>query len=65
MGSGEARLWEVAPAPLEGSVERIVLWTQVITGMEVDPSGTPHVLDAPTWQQCSQRLKELDGPPTP
>jgi WD40 repeat protein/predicted Ser/Thr protein kinase len=65
LGGGEAQLWDVTPAPLEGSVERIVLWTQVITGMEVDSSGVPHVLDAPTWQQRSQHLKELGGPPTP
>jgi WD40 repeat protein/tRNA A-37 threonylcarbamoyl transferase component Bud32 len=57
-----ARLWEV-PTPLHGSVERIVRWTQVLTGMEADPNGVIEVLDASTWQQRRQRLEELGGPP--
>jgi WD40 repeat protein len=30
-----ARLWEV-PFPLSGTAKRIALWTQVLTGMELD-----------------------------
>jgi WD40 repeat protein/tRNA A-37 threonylcarbamoyl transferase component Bud32 len=59
-----ARLWERL-APLEGGVEQIVLWTQVITGMELDPGGTPRWLDAPIWQERRWRLEELGGPPSP
>jgi hypothetical protein len=58
-----ARLWEVVPAPVEGKAERIALWIQVITGMELDTSGVARVLDAPDWQQRRQRLEELGGPP--
>ncbi len=60
---GSARLWEVAFQPLEGTVERVVLWIQLITGMEVDPSGAVHVFDPETWRQRSQRLEDLGGPP--
>jgi hypothetical protein len=36
---------------------------QVVTGMELDPTGGMNVLDAPTWQQRRRRLEELGGPP--
>jgi WD40 repeat protein/predicted Ser/Thr protein kinase len=60
-----ARLWNV-PVPVEGAVERVVLWTKVITGMELvelDGTGAVHVMDAQSWHQCRQRLEELGGPP--
>jgi WD40 repeat protein/serine/threonine protein kinase len=58
-----AQLWEGVPAPVEGKAERIVLWIQAITGMELDTSGVTRLLDAPDWQQRRQRLEELGGPP--
>jgi WD40 repeat protein len=57
--SDDAQLWPMPPR-IEGEVERILLWSQVITGMELDRSGVARVLDAPTWRQ---RLEELGGPP--
>jgi WD40 repeat protein len=60
-----ARCWDVAPAPVEGEAERIVLWTQVITGMQVEPSGPVRVLDGAAWERRRQRLQELGGPPVP
>jgi len=59
-----ARLWHV-PQSLRGDPERIMLWTQVITGLEVDELTVVRVLDAATWQQRRQRLQELGGPPIP
>lgn len=59
-----AQFWDV-PAPVEGTVERIVLWVQVLTGMELDDEGEAHPLDAATWQQRRQRLQECGGPPRP
>jgi hypothetical protein len=50
---------------MEGEVDRIVLWTQVITGLELDADGLVRVLDTRTWQQRRQRLEELGGPPLP
>jgi WD40 repeat protein len=58
-----ARLWQ-PPAPVEGEVERIVLWTQVLTGLELDADGVTRVLDADAWQRRRQRLDELGGPPS-
>ena len=55
-------LWGV-PVPIEGEVERIVRWTEVITGMELDAEGVVHVLDAATWHERRQRLDQLGGPP--
>jgi WD40 repeat protein len=63
-GGNQAHLW-TPPAPVEGDVERVVLWTQVLTGLELDADGVARVLDGATWQQRRQRLEELGGPPAP
>ena len=62
-GDKTARLWP-APAPLPGEPERILLWAQVITGMEVD-HGAVRVLDASTWEERCRWLDKLGGPPVP
>jgi WD40 repeat protein len=62
--SNKAHLWKL-PVPLSGHVERIVLWTQVQTGLELDADGLARVLDAATWQERRRRLGELGGPPPP
>ena len=54
-----------APAPVAGEPERIRLWIEVITGMELDEEGVIHVLDAATWSQRCLRLNESGGPPMP
>jgi len=57
-----AYLWEV-PDPVEGDASQVLLWTQVLTGMELNGDGGRRVLDAATWQQRRRRLEELGGPP--
>src|SRR5207237_1149031 len=57
-----ARLWPV-PQPLQADPERIEVWVQVITGMELDAGGAVRVLDAEEWHQRKQRLEALGGPP--
>jgi WD40 repeat protein len=57
-----ARLWRVPR--MRGEPERIKLWAQVVTGLEVDELTAAHVLDAATWQQRRLRLQELGGSPT-
>ncbi len=59
---GTARLWPW-PAPVEGSVEQMVLWVQTLTGMELDDDGNVHELDAETWNDRRRQLAELGGPP--
>jgi eukaryotic-like serine/threonine-protein kinase len=64
-GAGNtSRLWHL-PQPLRGDPERIMLWTQVITGLEVDELTAVRVLDAKTWQERRDRLQKLGGPPVP
>jgi eukaryotic-like serine/threonine-protein kinase len=58
-----ARLWQLpTPLPLEAPVERVVLWTQVVTGMELDPNGLTSAMDVQTWQHRCQHLLEMSGP---
>jgi WD40 repeat protein len=56
-----ARLWGV-PVPIEGDLDRILVWVQVITGLELKADGMVSVLDGPTWQQRRQRLEALGKP---
>ncbi len=56
------RLWPT-PGPLEGDVERVSLWAEVVTGMELDDVGTVKVLDTETWRKRRHRLEELGGTP--
>jgi WD40 repeat protein len=60
----KAQLWK-PPAPVAGDVKRIVCWTQVITGLELDANTVARVLDAAAWQERRQRLDQLGGPPGP
>jgi WD40 repeat protein len=52
-----AVLWDV-PKPLEGDPEEIELWVKVITGKERDPAGGVRPLDAATWQEYRQSMKD-------
>jgi WD40 repeat protein len=49
--------------PLTGETERIVLWVQVATGLELDENGAVRVLGVEKWQQRQRRLEQLGGPP--
>jgi WD40 repeat protein len=57
-----AKLWQV-PQPVRGEPERIMLWAQVITGLEVDDLTAVRFLDAKTWQERRHRLANLGGSP--
>lgn len=58
---GTIRRWPIAP-PAEGSVAAIVLWAQVLTGMELDAAEEAQVLDGREWQRRrSQQLDEKLG----
>jgi len=60
---GVAETWRAPTGPLAGDYEKIACWVQVVTGMELDPTGGINVLDASEWQKLRQRLQELGGPP--
>jgi WD40 repeat protein len=59
---GTARLWNV-PHSVSEKVEQIELWTQVISGIEVDDKGVPQVLDGPTWLKRRDSLLALGALP--
>jgi WD40 repeat protein len=58
-----ARLWRFGPGSAEGDSERINLWTQVMTGLELDSNDGIRELTPRTWRERGQRLHELGGPP--
>ncbi|HEV3261203.1 MAG TPA: protein kinase [Gemmataceae bacterium] len=60
--SGELQPWDV-PARLGGTQEQLLLWVQVLTGMELDDAGVLHVLNAETWQERRGRLQQVGGAP--
>ena len=56
-----ARLWRIPH--VHGNPEQILLWPQVLTGLELDEYGLPRALDAASWQQRRRRLEQLGGVP--
>ena len=57
------RLWRI-PAAISGDPQRIRLWTQVVTGMEIrERTSTVEFLDARTWRERGRQLEALGGPP--
>jgi eukaryotic-like serine/threonine-protein kinase len=59
-----ARLWKVQTA-VEGDIDRVVLWSQVVTGAELDDNDGVSLLNAGEWRERSNRLQQLGGPPLP
>jgi WD40 repeat protein len=59
-----ARFWSV-PEPVQGDAERIRLWVELLTGLELDVHGGVRDLPADTLAQRRRRLEGLDGPPFP
>jgi WD40 repeat protein len=57
-------VWK-APSPLPGDVERIRLWVEVLTGLELDAGLGVVELDAKTRRERWDRLQKLGGPPVP
>jgi len=55
-----ARLWKV-PEPISGEPEKIKLWAQVITGMEIDEFGAVRLFDNAEWQNRRARLEKPGG----
>lgn len=52
---GKLYIWRT-PEPMIGSPDELVLWTQVVTGMELDANGTPRFLAPEEWLEHKQRL---------
>jgi hypothetical protein len=58
---GTARLWDL-PSALEGDTERIKLWVQVTSGLELAPEVTVGWLEAPEHQRAFRILTRVAGP---
>jgi WD40 repeat protein/tRNA A-37 threonylcarbamoyl transferase component Bud32 len=56
------RIWKV-PTIVPGSPERLTLWTEVLTGLEIDSAGVIRELDAQEWYRRRDELERLGGPP--
>jgi WD40 repeat protein/serine/threonine protein kinase len=59
---GRIALWET-PRPMQGTPERLRLWAETLTGMELDTEQMIHALDPDEVQRRRARLDELGGPP--
>jgi WD40 repeat protein len=62
MTATRACVWE-SPSAVQGDVERVRIWAQVLTGLELDENRAVRVLDASAWQQRKQRLQLSGGRP--
>jgi WD40 repeat protein/tRNA A-37 threonylcarbamoyl transferase component Bud32 len=63
-GRNIARVWKI-PTPVEGDAERIALWVQSLTGLELDSGDAARALDALAWQARLRDLQQFGGPPIP
>jgi WD40 repeat protein len=61
---GTAGFWEV-PVPVEGDVDTVGLWVQVVTGAEMDSSGGVRSLDPRTLEERRLELRRRGGTPVP
>ena len=52
-------------AARHAEVERLVLWAEFATGLELDADGAVGAMDAARWQERRKRLEELGGVPVP
>jgi WD40 repeat protein len=60
--NGRVAVW-AAHQPVRGRVERVRLWVEVLTGMELGQNGVVRNLDAKTLEQRRQQLRQLGGQP--
>jgi WD40 repeat protein len=58
--SAGARLTEV-PMTMEGDTEQLLLWVQVLTGMELDNHDVFHPLSSDEWQERKRRVEGYKG----
>jgi WD40 repeat protein/serine/threonine protein kinase/tetratricopeptide (TPR) repeat protein len=62
-GGRAVQLFDVNNSLVEEKAKQIKLWTQTITGMELDEGGIARLLTPQQWHQRHSRLSELGGPP--
>jgi WD40 repeat protein len=50
--------WQIRP-PADGTAERLELWAQVVTAMELEPDGGVHILEAAKWKNRQNMLTSI------
>jgi len=65
IGEEEILRHDNLPVPVSGGKDRVTLWTQLLTGMELGKDRGIEPLDAKTWQERRRQLEALGGPPYP
>jgi WD40 repeat protein/tRNA A-37 threonylcarbamoyl transferase component Bud32 len=62
-GRGHAQFWQLS-TPVAGDAEQLELWTQIVTGMELEANGGVRALDATAWLVRRQKLRAsgFEGP---
>ena len=61
---GRVNVWDV-PAPVSGDVERLRLWVEVLTGMELDGDDVVRPLSSDAVLERQPRLEDRGGAPQP
>jgi WD40 repeat protein len=61
---GTVTQWHVPAPPVEGSPDRIRLWAETLSGLELDDQGAVQELAVEALRQRRSRLEELGGPPS-
>jgi WD40 repeat protein/membrane protease YdiL (CAAX protease family) len=62
-----ARLWPT-PLAIAGEAHRVLVWTQALSGMELDANDAVRLLDPSAWEerrQLLEQLKPVKGDPSP
>ncbi len=59
---GRIVVWDV-PEPMLGTPQRLRLWIEVLTGMQLDSRGAVSTLDSEALRSRQQKLGEQGGPP--
>ena len=63
---GTIRHWQISTVPLQQSVDKIKLWLQVRTGMEIEEAtGEIQSLTTEEWQARRQKLEATQDSPEP
>jgi Flp pilus assembly protein TadD len=59
---GYANIWSM-PEPTDADVERLALWSNVATGMEIDAKGAIQIIPHESWARRRGELEKLGGAP--
>jgi WD40 repeat protein len=59
------RQWHTPAPPVEGTPQRIRLWVEVLSGMELDEQGAVHALPSEALEERRRQMEQQGGGSTP